>query len=246
MNSRITRRTVINRNQAISLLYPIAAFFSSGGMNTAQSMAAFAAALDYVGKYEGKRPLEHIGTSTCYLDLIATWSRERKFLDAHGRPRPLRLSGANGFAALVRSTGTRQAPKELLDVLMRYRNVRRLRDGRVQLVSPLFRASAGSRIAFEPIAHFLSDATSTLTHILKSGSATNNPDLFWRTVESAHVSRAKAGKFMEFAKERSLLFLDELEDWLQAHGQSKAHNDKKKLRIGLGLFSIYSRSAQLT
>jgi hypothetical protein len=246
MNSHTRRtRTVINGKQAISLLYPIAAFFSSGGMTRAQSLTALGAAFDHIDRPNGRRPLEHIGTSTCYLDLIATWSRERKFLDSRGRPRPLPISGPNGFTALVRSTGTRQDPKELLGVLLRYRNVRRLRDGRVQLVSPLFRASAGSRIAFEPIAHFLSDASSTLTHILKNAAGSTSPALFWRTVKSDHVSRTNAVKFMEFAKERSLLFLDELEDWLQAHGRSKARS-RRQHRVGLGLFSIYTNGTQLS
>lgn len=247
MNSHTRRRrTTINRKQAVALLYPIAAFFSSAGMSRTQSLAAFSAAFDYIERSDGKRALEHIGTSTCYLDLIATWSRERKFLDSQGRPRPLPLSGPNGFAALVKSTGAREDPKELLGVLMRYRNVRRQRDGRIQLVSPLFRASAGSRVAFEPIAHFLRDASSTLTHILKNVPGPTSPDLFWRTVESVHVSRTNAGKFMEFAKERSLLFLDELEDWLQAHGRSKTNSGRKQLRVGLGLFSIYTNQMQLS
>jgi Family of unknown function (DUF6502) len=247
MNSRRRRRkTIINSDQAVSLLYPIAAFLSSGGMDKTQSLAAFAVALDHVARSGGKRALEHIGTSTCYLDLIATWSRERRFLDSQGRPRPLALSGANGFAALVKSTGARQDPKELLGVLMRYRNVRRMRDGRVQLVSPLFRASAGSRIAFEPIAHFLSDATSTLTHILKNASTSTSRGLFWRKVASTKVSAVNAGKFMEFAKERSLLFLDELEDWLRANGRSNARSSNKKMRVGLGLFTICSHGTQLT
>lgn len=246
MNSRPKRRkTVITRNQAASLLYPIAAFLRSGGVNKAESLISFAHAFDYVRKSEGKRALEHIGASTYYLDLIATWSRERKFLDSQGRPRPLPLSGANGFASLVRSTGAQQDPKKMLRVLIRYKNVRLLSDGRVRLVSPLFRASAGSRIAFEPIAHFLSDATSTLRHILNNVSS-SNPDLFWRTVESVHISRANADKFMTFAKERSLLFLEELDDWLQAHGRPTTRSSKKQLRVGLGLFSIYSSGPQLT
>lgn len=215
-------------------------------MDRAQSLTAFARAFDHIDRADGKRALEHIGTSTCYLDLIATWSRERKFLDSQGRPRPLSLSGQNGFAALARKAGAKQDPKELLRVLMRYKNVRRLRDGRIQLVSPLFRASAGSRVAFEPIAHFLSDASSTLTHILRNANGSTSPDLFWRTVESTHVSRRNAVKFMEFAKDRSLLFLDELEDWLRAHGGGKTRGSRKQLRVGLGLFSIYTNESQLS
>jgi len=242
MNSRTSRRrTVINKKQAISLLYPIAAFLNSGGMNKAQSLAALNAATDYVAKSEGRRQLEHIGTPTCYLDLIANWSRERKFLDSRGRPRPLPLSGTNGFSALVKHSGTRRDPKKLLSVLMRYKNVRRLSDGRIQLVSPLFRASAGSKMAFEPIVYFMNDAASTLTYTLKNLRALSNPDLFWRTVESTQISKADARKFMDFAKERSLLFLEELDDWLQAHASTRIRGTKKQLRVGLGVFSIYSK-----
>jgi hypothetical protein len=96
-------------------------------------------------------------------------------------------------------------------------------------------------MAFEPIAYFMNDAASTLTYTLKNVSASTNPDLFWRTVESTQVSKANAGKFMEFAKERSLLFLEELDDWLQAHTSARARGSKKQLRVGLGVFSIYSK-----
>lgn len=244
MNTRARQpNTIIGRHQAISLLYPIAAFFSSGGMNRAQSMAALSAALENVHRPEGKRELEHIGTPTCYADLIATWTRERKFLDSRGWPRALPLSGRNGFASLVKSACPGQDPKRLLSVLVRYRNVRRLSNGKVQLVSPLFRTSAGSRMAFEPITYFLTDAASTLTHTLKSTTSAS-PDLFWRTVESIQISRASAKKFAEFAKKRSLLFLEEMDDWLQAHASAKARASKTPLRVGLGLFSIYSRGAQ--
>lgn len=243
MNRQIKRKkTVITGKQAASLLYPIAAFFRNGGLTRAQSLAALAHALDYVDKSK-RQALEHIGASSCYLDLIAKWSRERKFLDARGYPRDLPLSGANGFTSLARSVGAGHDPKKLLSVLVRYRNVRSLSGGRVQLISPLFRASSGSRIAFEPIAHFLRDTTSTLTHILKSAGRSESP-LFWRSVESRYVSKANAAKFMAFAKERSLLFLEELDDWLRAHERYKSGNRKTQLRVGLGLFSIYSHGAR--
>jgi hypothetical protein len=188
----------ICREQLISLLYPIAAFFHSGGMTREQALHALGAALDQVQESARRRPLEHIGASSCFLDVIATWSRDRKFLDSEGRPRTLSLSGKNGFSTLVRSTDAGLDPKEILIVLTRYRNVRRLPGGKLRLVSPIFRASIGSRIAFEPMAHFLSDATSTLSHILRRTKATK-PDQFWRSVESAHISEANAQKFLEFA-----------------------------------------------
>jgi hypothetical protein len=96
-------------------------------------------------------------------------------------------------------------------------------------------------MAFEPIACFLNDASSTLTHTLKNTRASEGPDLFWRTVESVQISKPNAKRFVEFARQRSLLFLFEMDDWLQAHVSVKAHSSRKKIRVGLGLFSIYSQ-----
>lgn len=240
MRGRATRKTVIKGKQAVALLYPIAAFLHSGGMSRVQSLAALTAAIDKVYKPRGKRKLEHIGAPRRYVDMIASWTRQRRFLDSRGRPRSLPLTGANGFSALARSAGAGRDPKSALRVLLRYRNVRRLRNGRVQLVSPFFRASAGSKMAFEPIVYFLNDATSTLAHTLKSTVAQTRRDSFWRKVDSTQLSKGDVERFFDFAKERSLIFLEELDDWLRAHANAKYHSEKKQVRVGLGLFSIYS------
>jgi Family of unknown function (DUF6502) len=239
--SRRGRTTTINWDQAVSLLYPIAAFFNREGLSRPQSLAALAAAIDDLRK-PAKRRLEHIGTPTCYADLIAAWTRERKFLDSQGRPRPLALSGTNGFTALAKSARVGGDPKRLLSVLIRYRNVRRLSNGTFKLISPYFRASDGSKVAFEPIAYFLDDAASALTHLLKDSGKRNESKHFWRKVESARLSRSNAKKFVEFAMDRSLLFFEEMDDWLQAHSEAVIPiRGSKQLRVGLGLFSIYSR-----
>ncbi len=233
------KRAVINWDQAVSLLYPIAVFFDREGMSKSQSLAALAAAIDDISKPASKR-LEHIGAPNCYADLIAVWTRERRFLDSRGRPRHLSLSGTNGFAALARSVCAGQDPKRLLNVLIRYKNVRRLRNGKLQLVSPFFCATAGSKVAFEPVAYFLRDAAAALTHMLKNSHTRTPPHHFWRTVESAGITRSNARKFSEFARERSLIFLEEIDDWLQVHSHANRTSETARSRVGLGLFSIYS------
>jgi hypothetical protein len=96
-------------------------------------------------------------------------------------------------------------------------------------------------VAFEPIAYFLSDASSALTHLLKNSSARKKSNHFWRAVESARISPNNARKFLEFARERGLIFFEEMDDWLQAHSDSRIRSGAKRLRVGLGLFSICSR-----
>lgn len=233
------RKTIITQDQAASLLYPIAAFFNRVGMSRSQSLAALSAAIDDVRRPAGKQ-LEQIGVPTCYADVIAAWTRDRKFMDSRGRPRILTLSGPNGFAALAKAARATQEPKKLLSVLIRYKNVRRLSDGTYQLVSPFFCATAGSKVALEPIAYFLNDVTAALTHMLRHSRARPTAHHFWRTVESGRISPRNARKFATLARERSLIFLEELDDWLLAHSDTAYRGAGNQLRVGLGLFSIHS------
>lgn len=95
-------------------------------------------------------------------------------------------------------------------------------------------------MAFEPIVYFLNDATATLAQTLKSTVARTRRDSFWRKVDSTQLSKGDVEGFFDFAKERSLIFLEELDDWLRAHASAKSYSEKRQVRVGLGLFSIYS------
>jgi hypothetical protein len=233
-------RTTIDRRRARSLLNPIAAFLHEGGFSKREALAVFSSVLDEFQESVKNRRMEHIGHPTSYADLIATWTRDRRYVDASGKPRPLSLVGRNGFTALVRSVNSHTTAKATLSVLLRYRNVRRLKDGRYSLVNPFFYTNSDRAAAFEPIAFFLSDASATLAQILKRRARALQPERFWRKVESFYVSDAIAKKFAAFARDRSYLFLEELDDWLEAHRDARARNVRKRRRVGLGLFSIYS------
>ncbi|MDB6091493.1 MAG: hypothetical protein JWN85_4277 [Gammaproteobacteria bacterium] len=183
--------------------------------------------------------MEHIGHPTPYADVVAAWMRRKQFVDSSGLPRILPLSGPTGFATLVQKVSPGTKVRTVLSVLMRYRNVRRTKDGRYELLRPFFYANSHKTTAFEPIAYFLNDATATLSQILKQRQA-RYPEQFWRKVESVYVSEAIARKFAAFARERSLLFLEELDDWLEAHRRTAVNGTTNRRRVGLGLFSIYS------
>jgi Family of unknown function (DUF6502) len=234
------RKTTMDRRRVRSLLNPIAAFLCAGGFTKTEAMAAFSSVLDAFQKGRKNRRMDHIGHPTSYADLIATWTRDRRYVDATGKPRVLSLSGRNGFTSLVRCVSPHTTTKAVLSVLLRYRNIRRLKDGRYSLVNPFFYTNSVNVTAFEPIAFFLSDASSTLSQILRRRNRSPKPERFWRKVETFHVSEAVAKRFLAFARDRSFLFLEELDDWLQAHRDIATSNVRKRRRIGLGLFSIYS------
>jgi hypothetical protein len=97
-------------------------------------------------------------------------------------------------------------------------------------------------MAFEPMAYFLADASSTLGSILKRTKRSRGAELFWRKVECTGLSEKAVKSFTAFARDRSLEFLEELDDWLEARraAEGAKHGAGVFRRVGLGLFSIHS------
>lgn len=233
-------RTTISARRAASILFPIAVFLRAGGMTSQTALASLSAAFEQSSKLSNCRKLEHIGHPTRYTDIVGMWMRNKRFIDKYGRPRMLRVEGKDGFKALVRSVTWQADPQLVLSVLMRYGNVRRRRGGTYELVRPFFYTSNAQSMAFEPVVNFLSDVTSNLSKIIKRPKNWKGPDLFWTKTENARISEATAKRFAAFARERGLVFLDELDDWLEANSDRKKASRKPRRRVGLGIFSIYS------
>jgi Family of unknown function (DUF6502) len=233
-------RTTIDTRRASSILFPIATFLHAGGMTNKAALAVFAATLKKVSKSSVGRKLEHIGHPTRYTDIVGMWMRNKRFIDRSGRPRALPIEGRRGFRALVRSVAWQADPATVLSVLMRYGNVRRTKNGTYELMRPFFYTSNRTSMAFEPVVNFLSDVTSMLSKVLKRSERWRGPDLFWTKTENARISEATAKRFTAFARERGLVFLDELDDWLEANSDRKKTSRRPRRRIGLGIFSIYS------
>jgi hypothetical protein len=233
-------RTKISTRRAASILFPIAAFLRAGGMTPETAAGILSKAFDQVSRLSGCRKLEHIGHPTRYSDIVGMWIRNKRFIDRNGRPRILQMEGKDGFKALVRSVAWKVDPQTVLSVLIQYGNVRRNRQGNYELMRPFFYTSNSQSMAFEPIVNFLSDVTSNLSKILKRPESWKGPDLFWTKTENACISEATAKRFAAFAKERGFVFLDELDDWLDANSDRRKASRKPRRRVGLGIFSIYS------
>jgi hypothetical protein len=233
-------RTTIDTRRASSILFPIATFLHAGGMTNEAALAVFAAALKKVSNSNVGRRLEHIGHPTRYTDIVGMWMRNKRFIDRNGRPRVLPIEGRDGFRSLVKSVAWQADPATVLSVLMRYGNVKRKKTGTYELIRPFFYTSGHKSMAFEPVINFLSDVTSSLSKILKRSERWRGPDLFWTKTENARISEAAAKRFTAFARERGLVFLDELDDWLEANSDRKKASSRPRRRVGLGIFSIYS------
>jgi hypothetical protein len=231
----------IDAQRAASLLRPIASFLLAGGMAEAEALSIFSAALRKSASTALRRRIDHIGQPACYADVIAEWSRDKQYLDRSGWPRALKMSGRNGFVSLVRRVDSDADARKVMAVLKRYGNVRSTTDGKFALKNSFFNTSGPTAMAYEPVAYFLSDASATLGRILKRPKHSPSPPLFWQKTENNSISEKQARKFFAFAKDRSLVFLDELDDWLEAHRTPRKVGFRPSRKIGLGIFSIYSK-----
>jgi hypothetical protein len=235
-------KTHISARRAEALLFPIAAFLRAGGLSKLSATQRLGAAFDRADRLSGARKIEHIGRPVLYSDIVARWSHDSRYLDRAGRPRNLSIKGKNQFSSLIREIDAACDPRIAMAVLVRFGNVRKAPNGTYKLVRPLFFTSTNRAMAFEPLAYFLSDASSTLGRILRRTRRTRGPELFWRKVECTGLSAENARKFVEFVRERGQEFLEEVDDWLEGRAKRRARPQQhgRVRRVGLGLFSIDS------
>jgi len=236
-----SKKTQIDRLRAEALLFPIAAFLAAGGWSKKDATESFSRAFEHSHDKQGARQLRHIGNPTPYADIVALWIRGRRFINRSGRPRLLPLQGGVSFTALVREASPRVDPHLALSVLTHFRNVRRTPSGKYKLISPFFLTCSTKSLAFEPMAYFLSDASDTLGRILKRKERSRSANIFWRKAENSDLSEEAAKQFLIFSKERTLAFVNEIDDWLEAHRRRPIGRRRDFRRVGLGVFSILSR-----
>jgi hypothetical protein len=231
----------IDRQKAHALLNPAAAFLRASGFTKAQALNALATAFDEVSMSRGRRKVELVG-HPLHADILQAWCRRRKYLDAAGNPRTLAFGGRFGFEALAREVDPRIDARETLDVLIRYGSVRRSPRGGYRLVRPVLGVATNRTVAFEPTANFLSHANYALSRSLTIKQR-KRPGPFWYRVEGFCRNAATERRFRGFARDRGLLFLEELDDWLEAHNSRDPSpaSSRTRRRVGVGLFSFRSK-----
>jgi hypothetical protein len=230
---------VIDRQKALALLDPAAAFLHASGVTETQALEVMQAAYERASASRGRRKVERIGLPL-HADILQAWQRRGKYLDSNGNPRTLVFRGIGGFEALAREVDPRIDARSTLDVLIRYGSVRKAANGRFRLVRSVLGAATRRTVAFEPTASFLSQANEALSRSLAGTKGRRGP--FWYRVEGFCASSAVERRFRSFARDRGLLFLEELDDWLEAHNARSGPklSNRRHRRVGVGLFSFQS------
>lgn len=234
-------KTAVERKRVEALLFPIAAFLRAGGWKKRDIERIFSFVYDKQATPKRVRRIEYIKYASHYEAIVSRWIHDKQFIDSRGKPGILPYRGVNSFSTLVKKVNPKANPHAILSVFKRYNTVRRVNRNRYELATPYFVVTNKRSIAFEPLAHFLSEASATLARILNRSNRSRGVESFWRMVDNTNLSEAAAKRFTVYVRERSQAFLEEMDDWLEVNSQSNANKPRQKVhRVGLGLFSIYS------
>lgn len=223
-----------------ALLVPTLALLRSSGFSESAACALFLRAWKRAEQFKEHKNVQAIDPNSGYAEIVARWSRDRRFLQPDGSPRLLTMQGRAGIRVLIRSVSPSADAREVLSVLCRFGTVRHVGQGRYKLIWPFFSVASTSNFAFEPSANFLADASATVMAMLERRREPLGTGPFWRVADSTCVPEEHIEDFYAFLRRRSLPFLEEIDDWLQSHSAS-ARPRKRGIRMGLGLFSIATR-----
>jgi Family of unknown function (DUF6502) len=237
-----TSRTPRQDPAVNDLLLPIVAFLRRSGMSQTQLMSEFREAIRV--SYAARPGLKviRIGFEHLSSTIVSRWLRDPMYLNHAGRPDDLPLTGKRSVTSLAKACQIAMPPRRVIAFLIEFGTVRQISPNLYRLIRRSLNFSIPTYLPYEPNLQFLIDAAraSTWGSTLKPRA----PRLFWQNAVSTNVSSRYFPEFLRYAKERGLLFMHEINEWLEAHEsqqqetQSISRRNQKTHRVGIGLFGI--------
>jgi len=224
------------------LLIPIAEFLHRSGLSHAQLLAEWRSAMQQCSGSKKGVKVVHIGFDELGVTVVSRWLRDPDYLNHVGRPDDLPIRGKRSFSSLLKSCQIERSASSVLSSLMRFGTVKKISPNRYRLVRRSINFAIPNYLPFEPNLQFLVDATRASTW--GSAIAPTNPRLFWQNVASSNVPKRHTADFLRFARDRGLIFMHEINDWLEAHEETPRSNTKLENplkgtgRLGVGLFGV--------
>lgn len=232
------------RPKLSDLLLPIAAFLLRAGTPESQLMSEWQRAIQRTSKIKGKLKVVKIGHEHLGSTAISRWLRDPKYLNHAGRPDDLPIRGKRSVASLLKEGGVTESPSKVIALLLELGTISRVAPSRYRLIRRSMNYTIPHFLPFEPNFRFLVDAVRACTW--GSGVPPRTPRLFWLNAYSTRVHRRHTSDFLNFAKERGLSFMHEINDWLEAHEAPAARKSKSSAqgeslrRLGMGLYGLCS------
>jgi len=224
------------------LLRPVLAFLRKSGISRAELLTETRAALSHAERHDKKVKVTRIGYSYVSSSIVNRWLRDPKYLNTRGRPIDLGLNdpGAS-IASLLKECRVSLKPLKAAQLLVEFGTINKVSSGKFRLVRRLLNFSIPGYLPFEPNFRFLVDATTAATRGI--GTPNKATRLFWHCADSTRVHRKHLPEFLQFAQDKSLSFMLEVNDWLEQHEEpvrATQRTSKSLRRIGVGLFGISS------
>lgn len=224
------------------LLVPIAEFLHRSGLSKPELFAEWRSAIKQCsGRNKGVKVV-HIGFNELGVTVVSRWLRDPEYLNHVGRPDDLPIRGKRSFTSLLRSCRIERPALSVLNSLIRFGTVKKISSNRYRLVRRSINFAIPHCLPFEPNFQFLVDAARASTW--GSTIAPKLPRLFWQNVASSNIPRRLTTDFLNFARDRGLMFMHEINDWLEAHEKSPPLNAKNGIapkgtrRLGVGLYGV--------
>ena len=144
--------------------------------------------------------------------VIAAWRRESDFRDARGRPAPLPVTGKGAtFSELVKRFSGDVPARAILDELIRVGAAKRLKDGRVRLLTRAYIPETSEADKLNILGTDVRHLISTIDHNLKPGP---RGPLFQRKVAYDNLPDDALPEFRMLSAKRAQTLLENLDQWL--------------------------------
>jgi len=241
--ARMKSTHAVRNKEVLQLLGPIVALLQRSGVSDSELVHGFSLALKKARSSKDTIKVLRLGSYYQRGELTDRWIRDPKYTNAAGKPLDLPIRGATSLASLAKDSGVTDRPTEILSMLLKFGNVVKVTRGRYRLVKRYMNYKASGLLPFEPNYQFLIDAISAATRGM--GSLDPNQSLYWLNAEHKYVPASCVGEFLEYLRSRGVIFLHEVNDWLDQHaidGVGKPRSGARVRRVGVGLFPISSRN----
>jgi hypothetical protein len=233
---KIVRKPIASEREAVELLAPILGFLARSGITDKDLRRHINRAILLASRQRRGPAVYRIETGTLSADLLHRWMRNPKYLNQNGRPIDLPLRGETSLTSLIQENSIVCPPAKVVEFLIRFRNVRRTKDGKFRLLRRSLNYKIPNQLPFEPNYEFLVDAARSCTRGI--GSDAKSPEVFWQRADSLKLTTSQTKAFLEFAETRGMLFMHEINDWLDQHGTKAPLVRRGGFKVGVGLFGI--------
>ena len=223
--------------EVLALLKPIVAFLHRSGIDEAELKAEFFLALEQAGKSHKKVDITRIGPTSWCTDIVDRWLRDPAYVNLVGKPKDLPLRGKFSIAALMNAVGAKGTPTQVVAFLSKFGTVKKTAKGTYTLVKRYMNYTVPGTLPYEPNMEFLVDAVAASTRGL--GLRRDEGSMFWLRAQNEALPRKHVPEFLQYTRQRSLVFLQEVDDWLEQHASQKPPTSRQSQlmrQVGIGLF----------